>query len=238
MPLASLLRQLKGQVIVSVQAEAEEPLGSALALEAMAQSVLQGGATALRLASLPLIQTLRQQYPQLPIIGLTKPDKMPENPAESVYITPTVEAALSVAQAGASIVATDATQRSRPDGTPLVQWLLELRQQAPQAALMADISTLEEGIFAAELGFDLIGTTLAGYTAHTQSRYNANEPDWELLQALIQACPAARIICEGRLWEPAQAQKALALGAYAVVVGSAISRPQLITRRFIAACQP
>jgi N-acylglucosamine-6-phosphate 2-epimerase len=164
----------------------------------------------------------------LPVIGITK-GQFPEG---SVLITPELKDVQDLIDAGATMVAADATKRTRPNGLTGKQFLSECKKRWT-IPLMADVSTLEEGLAAEEAGVDLIGTTLAGYTPYTRS-LNENEPDWELLQGLV-ARAKIPIIAEGRIWTPEQAQKALQLGAYAVVVGTAITRPRMVTRKFVDA---
>ena len=163
----------------------------------------------------------------IPVIGLTKPEKLPVNWKEIVYITPTLEDIKEVINAGADIIATDGTQRSRQRES--LKEIIDYIKSANRLA-MADISTLEEGIKARELGFDIISTTLSGYTQNSDC--NNKKPDFKLLKSLIKEldCP---VFLEGRIWEPSQVAKAFLLGAYSVVIGSAITRPQLITKRFI-----
>jgi N-acylglucosamine-6-phosphate 2-epimerase len=144
-----------------------------------------------------------------------------------VYITPTLADARAVAAAGAEIIALDATARPRPQGEKLEAIVKALK--ADGHCLMADISTLDEGKEAYRLGFDCISTTLSGYTPYSRQQ---REPDFQLLQSLCQMVPIP-VIMEGRIWSPEQALVAQELGAFAVVVGSAITRPQLIAQRFV-----
>ena len=232
--MSTVLASLAQTIIVSVQANDDEPLAPIDMLMAMAQSALNGGGHGLRLANALSIQAARQRFPQTPIIGITKPKALPAYPMNSVYITPTADDACSVLDAGADIVATDATMRPRPDGLGLKDWVSGVRSRYPQAVFMADIATLEEGLNAQTLGFDCVSTTLSGYTTNTQAKARMDAPDFDLLTALVQQCPCP-VILEGRVWEPAQVTRAFELGAYAVVIGSAITRPQLITQRFVSA---
>ena len=220
------LEKLKNQVIISVQAMPNEPLYKEECLNAMMISVVNGSAKALRLAGSRDVKNAKKLF-DIPIIGLTKPDKLPENWKEVVYITPTLKEVDELIQANADIIATDGTNRPRPKES-----LKEIVQhiKANNKLSMADISTFEEGVKARELGFDIISTTLSGYTQH--SRQDLTTPDFDLLEKLVKEldCP---IILEGRIWEPSEVDKAFELGAYSVVIGSAVTRPQLITKRFI-----
>lgn len=216
------LQTLRHTLIVSCQPEAAEPFYTHRFVAGMAQAALLGGAQGLRLDSPEMIRHVRMQI-HAPVIGLWK-----KNYGDSpIHITPTLADAQAVAEAGADILALDATARPRPQGETLEAIVPPLK--AAGYCLMADISTLEEGITAAQLGFDCLSTTLAGYTPYSRQ---IREPDFQLLQALVQAVTIP-VFMEGRIWTPEQALVAQELGAHAVVVGSAITRPQLITRRFV-----
>ncbi|MBY0450538.1 MAG: N-acetylmannosamine-6-phosphate 2-epimerase [Cyanobacteria bacterium] len=236
MALSRTLETLKQQVIVSVQADKTEPLYPVLF--PMVETVLIGGAAGLRLADLPLIRQVKTRYPDIPVIGITKPDVMPIDPYSQVYITPTLQEVLAVIEAGADIVAMDATARPRPQGETLSAILAAVKQKASQVLLMADCATLEDGISADRLGFDLLGTTLSGYTQETKGNAAATEncPDWSLLESLT-AQTSRPVILEGRVWEPTQIPQAFAKKAWAVVIGSAITRPHHITARFVRAAK-
>lgn len=223
--LMNIIERLKNQVIISVQAMPSEPLYKEEVLTAMMQSVVNGGAKGLRLAGARDVKNAKRLF-NVPVIGLTKPDKLPENWKEVVYITPTLKEVNELIEAGADIIATDATNRPRPKESleEIIKYIKSKNKLA-----MADISTFEEGVNARKLGFDIISTTLSGYTLH--SRQDLKEPDFDLLGKLVKEldCP---VILEGRIWEPSEVDKAFELGAYSVVIGSAVTRPQLITKRF------
>lgn len=220
-----ILEKLKNQIIVSVQAMPNEPLYEESCIIAMMKSVVNGGAKGLRLAGARDVKNAKKIF-DIPIIGLTKPDKLPDNWKEIVYITPTLKEVNELIEANADIIATDATQRPRPKESlkEIVNYI-----KSHNKLSMADISTFEEGMKARELGFDIISTTLSGYTQY--SNQNIEGPDFELLEKLVKEldCP---IILEGRIWEPNEVNQAFELGAHSVVIGSAITRPQLITKRF------
>lgn len=146
-----------------------------------------------------------------------------------VYITPNIKDVIELVEAGADVIATDATQRKRPNNEKLQDLIKYIHINKRLA--MADISTLEEGLNAKELGADIISTTLAGYTLESANS-PANEPDFELLKRLVEQTQLP-VVLEGRIWEPEQVNKAFELGAHCVVIGSAITRPQLITKRFV-----
>ena len=221
-----MIKRLKNKVIVSCQAMPTEPLYKEECMTAMMKSVVNGGAQGLRVAGVRDVKIAKSLF-EIPVIGLTKPDVIPKNWKEIVYITPTLKDVVDLIQAGADIVAFDGTQRPRPKCTlkEIIKYIKINRRKS-----MADISTLEEGIKCAELGADILSTTLSGYTA--QSPIETDGPDFKLLEALVKETDKP-VVLEGRIWEPEQINRAFELGAHAVVIGSAITRPQLITKRFI-----
>lgn len=220
-----LLEKLKNKVIVSVQAMPDEPLYKEECITAMMQSVVTGGASALRVAGTRDVANAKRLF-DLPVIGITKPDKLPENWLEIVYITPTINDVEKLIKAGADIIAFDGTSRKRE--CPIEDMIKVIHSSKRLA--MADIATFEEGMNCAELGIDIISTTLSGYTL--ESKTDSDEPDFELLEKLVKSTKIP-VILEGRIWEPQQVKKAFEIGAHSVVIGSAITRPQLITKRFI-----
>lgn len=223
--LMDILEKLKNQIIISVQAMPNEPLYEEICLTAMMKSVVNGGAKGLRLAGARDVANAKKLF-DIPVIGLTKPDKLPDNWKEIVYITPTLKEVDELINANADIIATDATMRPRPKESleEIIKYIKSHNKLA-----MADISTFEEGLNARNLGFDVISTTLSGYTQN--SRQDLTTPDFDLLEKLVKEldCP---VILEGRIWEISEVEKAFELGAYSVVIGSAVTRPQLITKRF------
>lgn len=174
-----ILESLKGQVIVSSQAMPDEPLYKEECMLAMMQSVVNGGAGGLRVAGARDVRNAKNLG--LPVIGLTKPDKLPENWKEIVYITPGLKEVNDLIEAGADIIAFDGT--SRPHAGCTLEEIITVIHKAGRLA-MADISTLEEGKKCAELGADVISTTLAGYTLESEN--SPEGPDYELLEALVQ----------------------------------------------------
>ena len=220
-----ILESLKGQVIVSSQAMPDEPLYKEECMLAMMQSVVNGGAGGLRVAGARDVRNAKTLG--LPVIGLTKPDKLPENWKEIVYITPGLKEVNDLIEAGADIIAFDGT--SRPHAGCTLEEIITVIHKAGRLA-MADISTLEERKKCAALGADVISTTLAGYTL--ESGEPSEGPDYELLKNLVKAVNKP-VILEGRIWEPQDVKKAFEIGAHCVVIGSAITRPQLITKRFV-----
>lgn len=220
-----ILSLLRGGLIVSCQAPENTPLGQPVVLAAMAEAAVRGGAVGIR-ANLPQnIRAIREMV-LAPIIGIYK-HTLPDYP---VYITPTFEHARAVVEAGADIVAVDATARERPE--PLPELIRRIHEELG-VAVMADISTLEEGIAAAEMGADLVATTMSGYTPYTQERCVLGA-DIALVAQLAQRLNVP-IVCEGRIASPEDARLALEAGAWAVVVGTAITAIDQVTARFVQA---
>lgn len=220
------VNEIKNQVVVSVQAMPDEPLYKEDCMKAMMQSVMNGGAKTLRVAGVRDVRIAKSLGAK--VIGITKPERLPENWKEVVYITPTTVETQQLIDAGADIIAFDGTSRPRPNGCKLEDIIKLIK--ANNKLAMADISTLEEGINCKNLGVDILSTTLSGYTMESLS--DSTEPDYELLKDLVKETNMP-VILEGRIWEPDEVTKAFDLGAHAVVIGSAITRPQLITKRFI-----
>jgi N-acylglucosamine-6-phosphate 2-epimerase len=218
--------RFSGGLVVSCQALPDEPLFGSHIMAAMARAAQVGGAAAIR-ANTPVdIAAIRAEV-DLPIMGLFK-EVLPG--FEQVYITPTVRHAVAVARAGADIIALDATLRPHPEGRDAAG-LIEAVRAATGLPVLADISTYEEGMAAYQAGAEAVSTTLSGYTPYSPQQ---DDPDFDLVRRLVADLPIP-VIAEGRIVTPEQARAALDAGAFAVVVGGAITRPQLITRRFAAA---
>ncbi len=224
----NVLNKIKGTVVVSVQAMPSEPLYLEKCMAAMMKSVVTGGAGALRVAGARDVRNAKRLF-SVPVIGLTKPNIIPKNWKEIVYITPTLKDVIELIEAGADIIAMDGTQRKRPNNEKLKDLIKFIHINKKLA--MADISTLEEGLKAEEAGADILSTTLAGYTLESVNS-PSKEPDFELLKQLVENTNLP-VVLEGRIWEPEQVNKAFEIGAHCVVIGSAITRPQLITKRFV-----
>lgn len=224
----SMLKTVQGQLIVSCQALEDEPLHSDFIMSRMALAAHQGGAAAIRSNSQQDIKAIKQLV-DLPVIGILK-----RNYAGSeVYITATLREVEELMVAAPEMIALDATSHSRPDGVPLEQLVSDIRRLYPQLLLMADIATSEEARTASALGFDCIGTTLHGYTRETSGKM-LPEDDFAFLREVLSVVEKP-VIAEGNITTPAMMARCLALGAHAVVVGGAITRPQQITARFVAA---
>ncbi|WP_035991165.1 N-acetylmannosamine-6-phosphate 2-epimerase [Leptolyngbya sp. KIOST-1] len=211
--MKTILKALQGGLVVSCQAPANSPLHDAEVIAAIAAATLNRGAVGVRIDSPGHILAVRSRCSS-PIIGLWK-QVMPPSP---VYITPQFHHAEAVAQAGADIIAVDATQRPRPGDETLSLLIHRIREQLGKP-VMADVDTLDNARQAVAAGADCVGTTLFGYTEATE---NQTPPGFDLLRAMVAECPVP-VICEGGIASPAQARQALDLGAYAVVVGTAIT---------------
>ncbi len=216
-------------LIVSVQAPEGSPLRDPDVIAAMAEACLRNGASGIRLESPEHIGAVRRRCPDALIVGLWKRTY----PDSSVYITPGWEEIRAVWGAGADVVALDATERHRPGGEDLEQLINRARRELG-ASLMADVDSVANGLRAADLGCNWVGTTLYGYTEATAARH---PPAWELLTELKQKLPpAVSLICEGGIASPQQARQALDAGADAVVVGTAITGVDLQVAAYVKAC--
>ena len=218
------IEQLKQGVIVLCHAEGDEPFNFPDYIAAFARAAEMGGAAGIRVQGVDNVRSVRKAV-NLPIIGIIR-GSYPDGWA---LITPEVSDVVDLAEAGADLVALDATRRVRPNGMDGVSFLNLVRRRT-DVPIIADISTLEEGIRASELGADLIATTLSGYTPLTEDLAD-DYPDFNLIERLTAEIQTP-ILAEGRIWSPSEAAHAIKCGAYAVVVGSAITRPRVITQRF------
>ena len=223
----AIVVSLKGAVIASCQAGPESPLNQPLIIAALARSAELGGAQAFRVDGPNNVAAVRA-LSTLPILGINKVDR----DGYDVRITSTLADAMEVVAAGANIVALDGTDRLRPYGETLDQIIAALH--AIGVPVMADISTPAEARSAVEAGADIVATTLAGYTPYT-SNVDKFGPAFPLLDA-IRDLPVP-VIVEGRIWTTEHVVSCFAGGAYAVIIGSAITVPELITRRFVAAAR-
>lgn len=224
MVATTVLDKLRGGLIVSCQALENEPLHGSDIMARMAIAAKEGGAVGIRANSGKDIQSIKEAV-DLPVIGIVK--RYYQN--SDVFITPTLKEVEEVVRAGAEIVAIDATNRQRPDGVSIESFVKVIRTQFPEILVMADVSTLEEGILASRSGVDLVATTLSGYTPYSSELHG---PDFQLIESLT-AQLSVPVIAEGRVRTPNEAAQCLEKGAWAVVVGSAITRPQEITRWFV-----
>jgi N-acylglucosamine-6-phosphate 2-epimerase len=216
------LRIIKGSLIVSCQALEDEPLHSPYIMSKMALAAFEGGAKGIRANSKSDIVAIKNEV-DLPIIGIIKCDYVDSD----VRITPTEDEIQQLYNEGVDIIAFDATDRIRPGGVELREFLKKIRAKYPDQIFMADVSNLQEAVIACEYGIDIVATTLVGYTDYT-----LNHDTLRTLKEILREIPIP-VIAEGNINTPEKAKSAIQMGAFAVVVGSAITRPQMITKEFI-----
>lgn len=218
-----ILEKIKGGLIVSCQALPEEPLHSSYIMSRMAYAAYLGGAAGIRANTVEDITEIKKTV-DLPIIGIIK--QVYDD--SDVYITPTINEVAKLYECGVDIIAVDATNRIRTGGVSFEDFFTEVRKEFPNQLFMADTSCFDEGKKARELGIDIVGTTMSGYTPYTKGTVL---PDFGLMERYVKEldCP---VIAEGGIWTPEQLKKALDIGVHAAVVGTAITRPREITKRF------
>lgn len=221
---ADVLATLRGRLVVSCQAYPGEPMRSPEIMAAVAAAVVEGGAAAVRVQGVEDVRATVARV-GVPVVGLWKDGDA------GVYITPTLRHARAVAEAGAHVVAIDATRRLRPDGSTVADTVHMLHEEHG-VLVMADCDDLASAVAAAEAGADIVGTTLAGYT---QARPRTEGPDLELLREVVAAVGNVPVVAEGRIHTHEHARAALAAGAHAVCVGTAITHPTSLTRWFVDA---
>ncbi|MET3697873.1 N-acylglucosamine-6-phosphate 2-epimerase [Bacillus oleivorans] len=221
-----IFQDLEGQLIVSCQALPEEPLHSPKIMAKMAYAAMLGGAKGIRANSVEDIKEIKATV-NLPIIGIIKA----VYEGSDVFITPTLKEIDLLYKERVDMIALDATKRIRPDGTTISEIFPVIKQKYPDQIFMADCSTYEEAIEAYRLGFDCVGTTLSGYTDYTAGR---SLPDFKLIERLVKAIDIP-VIAEGGIWTPDELKRVIQLGVHTAVVGTAITRPMEITKRFIKA---
>lgn len=222
------VESLKGKLIVSCQALPHEPLHSSFIMGRMALAAKEGGAYGIRANTKEDIAEIQARV-DLPVIGIVKRDYEDSK----VYITPTMKEINELMEVKPDIIALDATHSLRPGGRTLDEFYREIRKSYPEQLLMADCSTVEEALFADQLGFDFIGTTLVGYTDQSRD-LKIESNDFEIIRQIV-AKVKHRVIAEGNINTPEKAKRVIELGAFSVVVGSIITRPQLITKSFAEA---
>ena len=221
-----IIEALQDEVIVSCQALPEEPLHSSFIMGRMAYAAYLGGARGIRANSVEDIREIKKTV-DLPIIGIIK--KVYEGC--DVFITPTLAEVHALFEEGVDIIALDATNRTRPDGMNIIEAFPIIRSKYPKQLFMADCSTYEEVKTAVDLGFDFVGTTLSGYTSYTKGR---NLPDLELIERITNDFDTP-VIAEGGISSPQELKDVFDKGVFCAVVGSAITRPMEITKRFMSA---
>ena len=221
---------LKGKLIVSCQALPHEPLHSSFIMGRMALAAKEGGACGIRANTKEDILEIKKNV-DLPIIGIVKRDYADSK----VYITPTMDEIDELVESGADIIALDATTDLRPGQVDLKTFFEAIKTKYPHQLLMADCSTVEEALFADDLGFDYIGTTLVGYTEQSK-HLKIEADDFKMIQEILSKVKN-KVIAEGNINTPEKAKRVLELGCYSVVVGSIITRPQVITKNFVDAIE-
>jgi len=223
-----ILDTIRGGLIVSCQALENEPLHSSYIMQRMAVAAMYGGAVGIRANSVSDILEIRKEV-KLPVIGIIK--RVYDD--SDVYITPSMKEVDELMTVRPEIIALDATKRMRPGKRSLEDFFAEVRAKYPEQIFMADCSTLEEGLNAAKIGFDILGTTLSGYTSYSKG---SELPNMELIQQLVESGEKP-VIAEGGIWTPEQLKHILGTGVLAAVVGTAITRPMEITKRFVNAIE-
>lgn len=221
-----VFKKIKGKLIVSCQALEDEPLFSSFIMGRMALAATQAGAGGIRANTVVDIQEIKKNT-NLPIIGIIKRNYGDCN----VYITPTMKEIDELCAEGVDIIAIDATKRERPDKVQLKDFVKAIKEKYPNQIIMGDISDVSEAVYAEEVGIDIVGTTLCGYTDYTKGK--------EPLVTLEQVLKSVKIpvIGEGNLDTPEKAKKGIEMGALAVVVGGAITRPKQIAEKFVKAIE-
>jgi N-acylglucosamine-6-phosphate 2-epimerase len=216
------IETLRHGLIVSCQAPVDSPLYEPNIIAAIAQAAVNNGAVGVRIDTPAHISAVRDRL-KVPIIGLWKQVIA----GSDVYITPQYHHASAVAKAGADIIAIDATIRNRPGGETVKDIITRIHQELDKP-VMADVDTIEAADAAIKAGADIVGTTLFGYTGATK---HLSPPGWELLKQMVKLDIPA--ICEGGISSPEMARQALDLGAYAVVVGTAITGIDYLVKAYI-----
>ena len=228
MEISPLVESLRGKLIVSVQAYPGEPLRHPETMAQMAQACEEGGAAAIRCQGLSDIAAIKGRV-EIPVIGHWKEGH------DGVYNTPKLRHAVACVNAGADVVAIDATDRPRPDGRTFEETVRDLRAQC-ETSVMADCMTIEDIRNAVEVGCDIVSTTLSHNKPAIQTTMDEG-PDIALLQEATHEFPGLPIVCEGHVHTPADAKAAKDAGAWAVVVGTGITHPTSLTKWFRAAME-
>jgi len=221
-----VFRRIKGGLIVSCQALNDEPLYSSYIMSRMAFAAQLGGACGIRANTPEDILKIKETV-DLPVIGLFK--QVYDD--SEVYITPTEDAVDCLMESNPEIIAIDATNRCRPFGLTLDEFFHKIRNKYPDMLFMGDCSSLEDAKHAQTIGFDLVGTTLCGYTKETKG---IQLPNIQLMKDLVDTL-SIPVIAEGGIWSPEQLISTMDSGVHAAVVGTAITRPMDITKRFVRA---
>ena len=224
--MKEIFNQIKGKLIVSCQALEDEPLYSSFIMGKMALAATQAGAGGIRANTISDIKEIKKNT-NLPIIGIIKRNYGNCN----VYITPTIKEVDELVEEGVDIIAIDSTRRHRPDNVELEYFVKNIKEKYPNQIVMGDISNVDEAVYSEKIGIDIVGTTLSGYTDYTKGDNPLNT-----LQEVLKAVKIP-VIAEGNLDTPEKAKKSIQMGALAVVVGGAITRPKQIAEKFIKAIE-
>lgn len=224
--MKEIFNQIKGKLIVSCQALEDEPLYSSFIMGKMALAATQAGAGGIRANTISDIKEIKKNT-NLPIIGIIKRNYGNCN----VYITPTIKEVDELVEEGVDIIAIDSTRRHRPDNVELECFVKNIKEKYPNQIVMGDISNVDEAVYSEKIGVDIVSTTLCGYTDYTKGDNPLNT-----LQEVLKAVKIP-VIAEGNLDTPEKAKKSIQMGALAVVVGGAITRPKQIAEKFIKAIE-
>lgn len=220
------MEEIRGRLIVSCQALEDEPLHSSFIMAKMALAAKQGGAGGIRANTVNDIRAIKKEV-SLPIIGIIKKDYV----GTDIYITPTIKEVDALVEEGVDVIALDATCQLRLNQQTIDEFFKEIKKKYPDQLFMADCSTVDEAIHADALGFDFIGTTLVGYTFQSKG-IHIEENDFRILKEILNKVKHP-IIAEGNIDTPEKVKRVIELGCWSVVVGSIITRPQVITKRFV-----
>jgi len=221
-----MLNKIRSGLVVSCQALEHEPLHSSYIMGRMAAAAKEGGASGIRANSKEDILEIRKTV-DLPVIGIVKRDYDDSD----VFITATMKEIEELVESGCDMIALDATDRLRPNGVTLKEFIRQIREAYPSMLLMADASTVEEVLEAEKLGFDCVSTTLMGYTEQSKGD-DISDNDFERLKEIVSQVKVP-VIAEGHVDMPEKARRCFEIGVDSVVVGSVITRPQLITKKFV-----
>lgn len=221
-----IVSSIKNGLIVSCQALEDEPLHSPFIMAKMALAAKVGGAVGIRANSVVDIKAIKEEV-DLPIIGIIKRDY--EN--SEVYITPTMSEIDDLVSTGVEIIALDATSSLRPNNQTLESFVKQIKTKYPNQLLMADCSTVDEMLNADKLGFDFISSTLVGYTKQSKD-LKIDENNFEIIRNTIKQI-SNKFIAEGNIDTVEKLQSVMKLNVHCVVIGSIITRPQNITRKFV-----
>lgn len=224
--MRNVLDMIRHKLIVSCQGYDEKTFHTAEDMLMMANAADLGGCVGFRLNSPEYVALIRKHYPKHCIIGIWKR----ESEGSNVYITPDVESIFALKEAGADIIALDATKQKNYLGDYGWETIKKAKEIDPSLILMADVSNYEEAKLASDAGVDIVSTTMSGYTEYTKDKLKG--PDFELIKDCKRNL-SAFVICEGRIWSREDALECFACGADSVVVGTAITNPKLITKRYV-----